>query len=540
MLNKIKRKDILSILTIGLFPLIFSFWIMFSTFSYRDSYMLIASKTWSDFAGTIPLIRSFSLGNNLPPQYPLFSGEPIRYHFLFYLIVGMFEKIGLRIDLALNILSAVSFFLLLFAIYKLARLLFEKKSVAILSVIFFLFNGSFSFLEFFKTRPLSLNTVTDIIHNSVFPSFGPYDGKIVSAFWNLNIYTNQRHLAFSFLFLFFPLLLLIKKIKEEKTFSKYQIFIIGILLGILPFINSAVFLMFCVVFGILLLLFPKQRKSLFVILLIGGLISLPRIIFLKETGYSLHFEFGYLSKGDSLGFLNYWFMNFGLSSFLITLGFIFASKFQRKIFVSFFALFLLGNLVQFSPEISANHKFFNAFIIVGNMFSAFSMVILWKNKFFKITVPIILFFMIFSGIIDFFPIKNDRLIPILDYPKNQDVRWIIEHTPKNSIFLNSTYIYHTASLAGRKIFLGWPYFSWSLGYDTNGRDVLVRKMFNPTDINTECILLKKNNISYISLDRENDFVPDTTFFERNFKQVYTNSVSGFTIFDVNQTCSFFK
>ncbi|TSC86331.1 MAG: hypothetical protein G01um10147_943 [Microgenomates group bacterium Gr01-1014_7] len=79
--------------------------------------MLIATKAWSDFASHIPLIRSFSLGDNFLPEYPLFPGEPIRYHFLFYAVVGYLEKLGLRIDYAFNILSALSFAFLIISIY---------------------------------------------------------------------------------------------------------------------------------------------------------------------------------------------------------------------------------------------------------------------------------------------------------------------------------------------------------------------------------------------------------------------------------------
>src|SRR6266566_3681848 len=81
--------------------LIFSIWLMFSTFSYRNGSMVIATKAWSDFANHIPLIRTFSFGSNFPPQDPLFSGEFIHYHFLFYMFVGLLEKIGIRIDYAL-------------------------------------------------------------------------------------------------------------------------------------------------------------------------------------------------------------------------------------------------------------------------------------------------------------------------------------------------------------------------------------------------------------------------------------------------------
>nr|MBI5455634.1 hypothetical protein [Candidatus Levybacteria bacterium] len=127
---------------IFIFAFIFSSWLMFATFSYQDGTMMIASKAWSDFANHIPLIRSFSFGNNYPPQFPLFSGPPIRYHFLFYAIVGMFEKMGLRIDYALNVPSALGFSFLILMIYLFSKEIFKSKTIGILSIMLFLFNGS--------------------------------------------------------------------------------------------------------------------------------------------------------------------------------------------------------------------------------------------------------------------------------------------------------------------------------------------------------------------------------------------------------------
>ena len=127
MLNRFKLLSPLEIILVISLS-VFSFWLMFSTFSYENGSMLIGSRAWSDFAGHIPLIRSFSFGSNFPPEYPIFPGELIRYHFLFYLMVGMLEKIGLRIDFALNILSSLSFFLLIFSIYLLGKILFKSKA----------------------------------------------------------------------------------------------------------------------------------------------------------------------------------------------------------------------------------------------------------------------------------------------------------------------------------------------------------------------------------------------------------------------------
>src|SRR3989304_6961080 len=76
-----------NVLTFFLFLLLFlfSFYLMFYTFGYdaKRSTMLIAPKLWSDFGAHIPLIRSFSMGDNWPPASPLYPGEPIRYHFGF-------------------------------------------------------------------------------------------------------------------------------------------------------------------------------------------------------------------------------------------------------------------------------------------------------------------------------------------------------------------------------------------------------------------------------------------------------------------------
>src|SRR3990167_947392 len=129
MFRKLKDKIDIATVIIAVAALAFSFWLMFSTFSYKDGSILIAAKARSDFGSHIPLIRSFSLGNNFPPEFPIFPGEPIRYHFLFYFVVGLLERVGVRIDYALNLPSALSFSFLLITIYFLAKLIFKSRAV---------------------------------------------------------------------------------------------------------------------------------------------------------------------------------------------------------------------------------------------------------------------------------------------------------------------------------------------------------------------------------------------------------------------------
>jgi hypothetical protein len=516
---------------------------MFSTFSYKDGNMLIASKAWSDFASHIPLIRSFTFGNNFPPQYPLFSGPAIKYHFLFYAFVGLLEKSGMQIDYALNIPSTLGFFFLMIMIYLFAKDIFKSKAVGALSILFFALNSSLDFLRFFNLHPLSIHTLFDIINNQKFISFGPYDQSIISAFWNLNIYTNQRHLALSYALSLLLIYIFLKlKEKDEKNNFKKSL-IIGIILGLSFFLNIAVFIMTIAIFICMFLFFSKKRLYLLISIILGGIIAFPQYLYVQSGGsfFKPLINPGYLvTHLNILNFLNYWWQNLGLNVILIPLGFIIAAKNEKKILLSFLSLFVIGNLFQFSPEIAANHKFFNYFIIVGGMFSAYFLFFLWKkNSYLKLFVIVFSFLMIFSGIIDLFPIYNDYKITLSDYPVNKDIAWIIKNTKPSSIFLNTQYLYDNASLAGRKIFLGWPYFSWSQGYNTDTRGSIRDLMLSSLKKNEICNLLKQEGIDYIELNKHvfdsNIPKPSSIFFDQ-LKSIYSNSLSGYSIRSVKKSC----
>jgi len=527
-----------------IFAFCFSWWLMWHTFDYKDGQMLIATKVWSDFAANIPLIRSFSWGKNWPPQDPLFAGEPIRYHFLFYLIVGTLERLGLSLDFALNFPSFLGFFGLILAIYFLAKLIFESRFVAFLSVIFFLFNSSLSFLEFFHQYLLSLNTVSEIVNNRSFPSFGPYDGRIVSAFWSLNIYTNQRHLALAYFLILFLCFIFLKNEIKNQQFSLKKALLAGFLIGFFPIIHSVGYGMLMIIFSIFFLVFPRQRKSLFFMLLFAFLIGFPQFFLVKFGGQgNLRFNPGYLISGKMTveTLFTYWFYNLGLSLLFIPIGFLKSKKLAKKIFLAFIPLFFIPNLFQFSREMAANHKFLNLFIIVGNMFSAYLISLIWQKKILgKILATIFIFFLVFSGIIDFFPIKNDSYMIISDAPKDSRVDWIKKNTLPKSTFLNSSYLYHPASIAGRLIFLGWPYFPWAGGLDSDKRARIMRDIYENRNPQKICQLLKENKIDYFTVE---DILTDSNlpkieswFFQNNFKYSFKDSKSGMQIYSVKDNC----
>ncbi|MBI4065545.1 hypothetical protein HY409_04240, partial [Candidatus Gottesmanbacteria bacterium] len=362
---------------------------MFHTFGYdgKNHNILIASKLWSDFGAHIPLIRSFSLGDNFDlllkgrPQYPIYPGEPIRYHFLFYAFVGLLERFGVRLDWALNIPSSLGFFFLLFFTFQIAKKLFADNRIAVLSVIFFLFNGSLSFLRFFELHPLSKHTLSDIISASAFPAFAPWGPGDITAFWNLNIYTNQRHLAAGFSIALFFIFTILQISFARPSFARPGLaklklrwaIVWGIIIGVLPYFHTPTLVILAVLYGTYFILFPKARGFLLLSGFIGSLLAIPQLITFPQGPTSISWYPGYLIH-DHLNiqrFIIYWWQNLGLHAILIPIGFFLIPTRAKKILVPIFVLFLGANLFKFSIEVAGSHKFFNFVLILGNMISAF-------------------------------------------------------------------------------------------------------------------------------------------------------------------------
>lgn len=538
-----KKKKIVEII---FFVLLFAFswWLMWKTFRINKSGNLeIATKVWSDFAATIPLIRSFSFGQNWPPQYPIFAGPPIRYHFIFYAIVGLLEKVGMPLDWALNSLSILSFFFLLLVIYFLAKAIFKSRFVSVVTCLLFLFNGSFAFLDFFKKYPISIHTLTDIFHHDSFLAFGPYYGnKIISAFWSLNIYTNQRHLALAYAVFLLLILIIYRASKNNNKLSLTKTLIWGIVVGLFPFIHLPVFAMMEIALFILFIIYPHFRKNILVIVALSLIIALPQMMYMGNSNYQGNlFHPGYLIGNlNFLSFIKYWFLNLGLVTILAPIGFILAKRPQRKIILPFLALFAIGNLFQFSPEIAGNHKFFNLFIIGSNVFAAYSIYNLWKHSLVgKAAAIFYLILMTLSGVIDLFPIKNDVYAEIKDGKGNDVQEFIIKNTSPNAVFLNAYYTYDPASLAGRKIFFGWPYFSWSAGYETGPRSQQVINILDPLSKTAACRLFVQENISYVEIAETKQFENSNfnpSFFQENFVMIYKSPQNKIKIYDVALSC----
>jgi hypothetical protein len=537
--------------------LLFSAWIMFHTFSYDGdrSTMLVSRAMWSDFAGTIPLIRSFSLGENWPPEYPIFPGLPIRYHYLFALLVGKLEATGVPLDWALNIPSTIGFFLILLMTFLLAKKWFSDSRIAALSVVFFLFNGSMGFVQFFRKLSPSSNLVSDIIFNDHFSAMGPWDGGNVLGVWHLLVFVSQRHFSVALgILLSFIYVCYYLEGRSRRVQLSWALFF-GILIGLFPVFHKAVILIFAVIMSVYFLLLPRIRLFLFAtgavsILVMDLLWLLSFDIFGAPGGFGWYP--GVMIQGASglVGTVKFFWYQFGLHAILIPAGFCLASRRVRVAVLPAFVVLLIAFLFRFSEkEVLVGHKFVNFFLIIGQMLTALAVVKAYdfiSSKYPRAKIPafgatgLVIFFLTLSGIIDFLAIVNIPKVGIADVGANPTVTWFAKKTPRDAVIATSEFLYSPASIAGRKIFLGYGYFTDSAGYDTSGRMRILDAIYSGKNRDVMCRLLHLNDISYVEAERTdpNRGRPSVNveYFRSNFEPQYASGDGRYAVYATSSMC----
>jgi len=534
-----------------------SVWIMWHTFSYdsEHSAILIGSMLWSDLAANLPLIRSFSMGDNWPPEYPIFPGLPIRYHYLFFLIVGKLEAIGVPLDWAMNVPSILGFFLLLLMIYLLAKKWFGDARIAVLSVAFFLFNGSMGFLQFFRKFPLSWQTPSDIISNVRFSAMGPWDGGDVLGVWHLLVFVSQRHFTIALGVLLGFIYVCLSLEGRSRKVQLYWAVLFGILIGTFPVFHKAVLLIFAIVMTVYFLLIPFTRLFLFT----TGAVSIAVMCLL----YLLSFNIFGAASGfgwypgfmihDSLSIVNamkfFWYQ-FGLHAVLIPVGYLLLPRRLKIIMLPALIVLLFAFLFRFSEkDVLVGHKFFNFFLIVGGMITAYVVVRIYDfgstrfshaRPFALSGVAAVVFFLTLSGVIDFFPIVNMDRHSIPDIGSNPHARWFAENTPRNSVIATSRFLYSPASIAGRKIFLGYAYFTDGAGYDTRARSRILAAIYSGRDREGMCRLLRLNNIGYVEVEEfkpnKDRPVVNAKYFKENFSPEYVSKNGRYAVYASAKLC----
>src|SRR6266571_4589222 len=193
-------------------------WMMFASFNSSGSVLRISNPEYSDFGPNTAIMQSFAVGHNFPTEYPHFSGDRIRYHFLFYFQAGNLEFLGLDPAWSLNLLSILSLVAVLVLVMALGEVLFQSRVVGRLGASLFFFFGSLSYIPFFYKQGSLRAALQNIVARKDFlPSIFPYRGELWGV-WSQVTYANQRHFASAIAVLLIVLVFLV--IRYRAFFAK--------------------------------------------------------------------------------------------------------------------------------------------------------------------------------------------------------------------------------------------------------------------------------------------------------------------------------
>ena len=597
--------------------LVLASWLMFATLDSKEGMLLIGNNEWSDFGPNTAIIQSFAVGHNFPTHYPHFSGETIRYHFLFYFQAGNLTFLGLSLPWSLNLLSIITLVSMLALLMTLGQTLFQSRVVGRIAAALFFFHGSLSFVAFLRSQPSIAAAYHSILGLKDFlPSGYPYRGELWGI-WTQVVYLNQRHFASAVGLLLIVLLFLVDRYRQHaaaqaaaraaaaalpppepatevslsessmaldetdtllipqeipspspegpagpplparirELVGKVIVFdrsfvLAGLLLGLLPFWNALVFTAAFAILAGLFLLFPCRRQMV-ALGLTTAVVSLPQLLILRSGGvktatHSL-LHWGYIIEPPTFDHvIRYIGFSFGLKWGLILVALLFASWFARRLFLALCTMYVMTFCLEMSLETLANHKYLNIWLIISNLFVAYGIWCLFKVRprwLALATAPAALLVtagIVLGGVIDLFPVHNSYFIQ-LKYGNDPLVKWLRENTKPHDIFLSDRFVNHQILLAGRRLFYGWPSFSWGAGYDTTQRDQDYRQLFESNDPYAVLRLLYKHKIAYVAIDdslrRNHEFIkrPNEELYSLNFPKVWedkNNQYARLTIYKV--------
>lgn len=553
--------------------------LMFLTFFVRGNNICVGVSVFSDFSPHLGMIRSFSKGNNFPTHYSHFSSNDIKYHFMFQFLVGNLEYLGMRLDFAFNIPSILSFASMCMLLYSLSIKLFGKRVIGWISTAFLIFRSGSALPEFISGINGNLKVIVSTLANNT-----KFIGETLHEDWglfNINVYVNQRHLAFGISMILGVLIIFLPRLFESarrifpsqsgkgegkislSDFIRKSVFekegwlpenvkipiVMGAFIGMTAFFNGA-----CVIACLLILFFfafvSDRRLEYLITAIISVLISYIQTgIFMDGNGeeLSLRWEPGFLADVPTLfGSCDYLIKLLGILPFAIIVIFLMMNGYYKWVLFSFLTPLIFAMTIQMTVDTAVNHKYVMISCILAGIFAAALVYRLWNRKgiMTKVFSVFLIIVLTCTGIYDFYVTvrknshKNGGYVSFAsDSPVTE---WVDENSDYDDVFLTDRYTLNEVVLGGASLFYGWPYYAWSAGYDTYEREKIVKEIFAQSDKENLISLCSENNIRYIVIDRSlrtnNEFIVREDIISMTFELVYSNGsgVNELNIYDVKR------
>ena len=510
------RKELILLVILA----VFLTWIMFYVFYIKDGVLYSGYTVYGDYAPHTAMMRSFSLGNNFPTQYPHFGGQDVKYHFMFQFLVGNLEFLGLRLDFAYNIVSILALLAFLMMLYNLALRITGSFAASVMTIVFFFFRSALTFFHFVLEHLQAGDLMETFRNNMNFIGYTPNENW---GLWNFNVYLNQRHLAFGLLIVTLALWMFLDWVDagcahEEKgwnwltgrIFSREawksrnleNALLAGMMLGLTSFWNGAA------VIGGLLILFGfaafSDGKLDYLVTAIAAVVfaELQAKVFIWGDAVSTSFYWGFLAEDKSLHGVLWFLLQMSGVFFLgaLVLLYFLKDRRQRVLLISFLFPLIFAFCISLTPDIAVNQKYIMISYAFVAMFWGWAFVKLFQKGIWrKLAAVVLAICLTITGIYDFVIIVRDngpgRRVSVNLNSALTD--WLAENLTSEDLILTPEYSINEVTMAGVMMYMGWPYYAWSAGYDTYRRADIAKTIYSSTDENTVKKLVKQEKITYI-------------------------------------------
>lgn len=482
---------------------LFSWYICTRTISYdrNAGTFLIASNVYMDFGAHIPFIRSFSRGANYPAEVPFFTGSVGSYYFAPDFFAGILEYLGLRLDYAVNVISSLALAGLGTAVYVLATDIFTNAGIGLLSVVLFFTNSSLLWVQFFKNHRDPKTWLSSVwrLDRYLEGSRLFWDPAVqIAVFWNLNTLMNQRQLIFALALVVWFVTRALSRRPRSRSAS--AMLTEGVLLGFLPYWHMHLFIAACLFFFCRFILIPADRRNVLYTGLIASMVSLPVFRGLAGIQGGPVFAPGFLVQPFHPDmWIRFWFVNTGILIPVALMGMIATWKRYKVLWVYTIVLFLIPNVIHISGRnIFDDHKILVLWKLCMGIAAGAALHRLWSMKrIFRIVVTVCTVFLVLSGLMDFFVIKNDVYAQVPDYTSYPLMQYVARTVPVSHGFVSNGEIYDPVSVIGRRTLAGRAHFLYIYGGNPDIPTAVKTKILTGTHSEDEIRLLRLKKIDYI-------------------------------------------
>lgn len=521
---------------------VFLTWIIFYVFYIKDGILYSGFTVFGDYAPHTAMMRSFSLQNNFPTQYPHFGGQDVKYHFMFQFLVGNLEFLGLRLDIAYNAASILALLGFLMLLYSIARRVVGSGKAGVLTVLFFFFRSALTFFQFLWEHLRAGNLLQVLQENT---SFIGYTTNEDWGLWNFNVYLNQRHLAFGLLIVALAVWMYLDwaeqgcRHKEKglvwfrnRIFSKdawkcryvENALAAGLLIGMTSFWNGA-----AVIGGLLILMgfavcSDGKLDYLITAVTAVGFSVLQTRLFMNGSSLEAAFQWGFISEDKSAGGVLWYLIQMSGIFFTgaLILFFFYKKRLQRAVLVSCLFPLVFAFCFSLTPDITVNHKYIMISYAFLAMFWAGAVCLLFRKKWQgRILAAVLTVCLTITGIYDFVIIVRDNgpghRVTVNTNSSLTD--WLAQNLDSRDLILTPEYSISEVTMAGVMMYLGWPYYAWSAGYDTYDRAEKAKEIYTSQEPERVKSLVRQEGITYILFEEGMTFEGETCI-ETTIKSVY--------------------